>query len=99
VQYLTDALGCKVNLNGRERLSLWTSRDNGKTYQLNQEIDSGLSAQNSLQYIKGKLYLLYEQIDPIPKSLTGSFSNELIENLRVPLPSRFVYRELQNLEI
>ena len=32
VQYLVDALACKINLNGRERLSLWVSRDNGKTY-------------------------------------------------------------------
>jgi len=39
VQYLTDALGCKINLNGRERLSLWTSMDNGKSYTLNQIID------------------------------------------------------------
>lgn len=71
VQYLTDALGCKVNLNGRERLSLWTSRDNGKTYSLNQVIDPGLSAQTSLQLVQGKLYLLYEQADPIPKTVGG----------------------------
>lgn len=48
VQYLTDIVGCGVNLNGRERLSLWTSNDNGKTYLLNQVIDQGLSAQTSL---------------------------------------------------
>ena len=71
LQYLTDALGCKVNLNGRERLSLWTSRDNGKTYQFNQIIDEGLSAQTSLQYVNGKLHLLYEQADPIPKTPGG----------------------------
>jgi hypothetical protein len=92
VQYFTDALGCKVNLNGRERVSLWMSRDNGKTYRLNQIIDPGLSAQTSLQYIKGKLYLLYEQADPLPKTPTGNFENELIRNLRVLLPTRFVYR-------
>ena len=72
VQYLTDALGCKVNLNGRERVSLWISRDNGKTYKLNQIVDPGLSAQTSLQYIKGKLYLLYETADPLPKNPTGT---------------------------
>ncbi len=49
VQYLTDALGCRINLNGRERLSLWTSLDNGKSYSINQIIDEGLSAQTSLQ--------------------------------------------------
>ena len=69
LQYLTDALGCKINLNGRERLSLWTSRDSGKSYRLDQIIDPGLSAQTSLQYVKGKLSLLYEQADPLPKSV------------------------------
>jgi len=39
VQYLSDDLGCGVNLNGRERLSLWTSLDNGKSYELSQIID------------------------------------------------------------
>lgn len=92
LQYLTDALGCRLNLNGRERLSLWTSRDNGKTYALNQIIDEGLSAQTSLQYVKGKLYLLYEQADPLPKTLTGTLENQLIQNLRVLVPNRFIYR-------
>jgi hypothetical protein len=32
-------LGCGVNLNGRERLSLWKSIDNGKSYNLEQIID------------------------------------------------------------
>lgn len=45
---MTDALGCNLNLNGRERLSLWISHDNGKSYKLNQVIDEGLSAQTSL---------------------------------------------------
>jgi len=40
---------------------------------LNQIIDPGLSAQTSLQYIKGKLYLLYEQADPLPKNPAGTF--------------------------
>jgi hypothetical protein len=66
-----DGMGCKVNLNGRERLSLWVSRDNGKTYRLNQIIDEGLSAQTSLQLFKGKLLLLYEQADPLPKTAKG----------------------------
>jgi hypothetical protein len=94
VQYLVDTLGCKINLNGRERLSLWASRDNGKSFQLDQTIDAGLSAQTSLQYVKGKLYLLYEQADSIPKTVEGVITTELIQNLRVLLPSRFVYREL-----
>jgi len=64
-------MGCKINLNGRERLSLWVSRDNGKTYKLNQIIDEGLSAQTSLQLVNGKLLLLYEQADPLPQTATG----------------------------
>lgn len=48
LQYLVDGLGCHLNLNGREKLSLWSSRDNGKTYKLEQTIDPGLSAQTSL---------------------------------------------------
>jgi hypothetical protein len=64
-------LGCKINLNGREKLSLWVSRDNGKTYRINQIIDEGLSAQTSLHLSKGKLLLLYEQADPLPKTATG----------------------------
>lgn len=58
-QYLTDSLGCKVDLNGREKLSLWISHDNGKSYKLIKIIDSGLSAQTSLIFDKKKLYLLY----------------------------------------
>jgi hypothetical protein len=78
LQYLFDALGCGVNLNGRERLSLWTSRDNGKSYKLNQIIDHGLSAQTSLQYVNGKLHLLYEQVDAIPRTVEGTLADELI---------------------
>jgi hypothetical protein len=48
LQYLVDSLACKINLNGRERLSLWVSRDNGKSYKEDQVIDPGLSAQTSL---------------------------------------------------
>lgn len=92
VQYITDALGCGVNLNGRERLSLWVSVDNGKTYNLNRIIDPGLSAQSSLQLERGRLLLLYEQADPLPNSLSNTVQNKLIRNLRVLLPSRFVYR-------
>lgn len=94
VQDFTDALQCKVNLNGRESLSLWVSKDDGNSYSFNQIIDPGLSAQTSLQYVGGKLYLLYEQVDPLPKTVKGRVINALIENLRVLLPSRFVYREL-----
>ena len=94
VQYLTDILGCGVNLNGRERLSLWISNDNGKTYRLNQILDYGLSAQTSLHLENGRLLLLYEQADPLPKSLNNVFQQQLIKNLRVLLPSRFVYREV-----
>ena len=94
MQDFTDAMQCKVNLNGRERLSLWVSKDNGNSYSLNQIIDHGLSAQTSLQYVGGKLYLLYEQVDPLSKTVEGKLINTLIENLRVLLPSRFVYREL-----
>ena len=78
VQYLTDALGCGINLNGRERLSLWISRDNGRSYKLNQIIDGGLSALSSLQYVNGKLYLLYEQDDPLPRTVSGVVINEWI---------------------
>ena len=94
VQDFTDAMQCKVNLNGRERLSLWVSKDDGNSYSLNQIIDHGLSAQTSLQYVGGKLYLLYEQVDPLSKTVEGKLINTLIENLRILLPSRFVYREL-----
>jgi uncharacterized protein YlzI (FlbEa/FlbD family) len=65
-------MGCKINLNGREKLSLWVSRDNGKTYSLNQIIDEGLSAQTSLQLVNGKLFLLYEQADSLPKTVASS---------------------------
>ena len=69
VQDFTDVLHCMVNLNGRERLSLWVSKDDGNSYSFNQIIDLGLSAQTSLQYFGGKLYLLYEQVDPLPKTV------------------------------
>jgi len=89
---LTDALGCSLNLNGRERLSLWVSHDNGKSYFLNQVIDEGLSAQTSLEYQNSKLYILYEQADPLPKTTNNRVLEETLHNLRVLLPTRFVYR-------
>ena len=45
-------------------MSLWISRDNGKSYKLNQIIDEGLSAQTSLLFIEDRLFVLYEQADP-----------------------------------
>ena len=94
IQDFIDSLGCRTNLNGRDRVSLWLSEDNGTSYQLKQVIDSGLSAQTSLQLNKGKLVLLYEQTDPSPMDMLEIIEKEFLGNLKVLLPSRFVYREL-----
>jgi hypothetical protein len=92
LQYFVGALGCNLNLNGRERLSLWASRDNGKSYSLRQVIDPGLSAQTSLEYHNNQLLLLYEQADPLPKTGGNRLLEEALRNLRVLLPNRFVFR-------
>mmetsp|Transcript_75750 Transcript_75750/g.239556 ORF Transcript_75750/g.239556 Transcript_75750/m.239556 type:complete len:511 (+) Transcript_75750:3-1535(+) len=97
VQQLTDSLGCGIQLTGRRRLTLFESSDGGVTYPKKHVIDQGLSAQTSLQHLGGKLVVLYEQADPLPATPDNLFSERAVGDLRVLLPNRFVYRELDPL--
>jgi hypothetical protein len=61
---------------------------------LNQIIDPGLSAQTSLLYEEDKMKLLYEQADYPERTADERIEDVLIQNLRVLVPTRFVFREL-----
>lgn len=95
VNTFTKALGCDVNVTGRTRVSVWRSADGGQTYPDKQLVDGGLSAQTSLQFLNGKLMMMYEQADYEANATSGDvLLNLLIQNLKVLLPSRMIVREI-----
>mmetsp|Transcript_159052 Transcript_159052/g.281950 ORF Transcript_159052/g.281950 Transcript_159052/m.281950 type:complete len:312 (-) Transcript_159052:4-939(-) len=92
LQKAVDMLhGCNVNLTGRDRVTIWKSTDGGSSFPEKLLIDSGLSAQTSLQWRNDRLKVLYEQADPSP---VNPVTEVLLENLVVLLPSRFVFRDV-----
>lgn len=95
LQDLVKNLRCDLNLTGRSQLTLWRSIDEGETYTEHMLLDQGLSAQTSLQAHSGKLVVLYEQADPEAPTFMGVAVHKLIQNMKVLIPSRFVYREIQ----
>jgi len=94
LQKLARDIGCNVNLTGRTRLTLYKSTDGGTTYPHKYLLDSGLSAQTSLQVSGGKTVLLYEQADDPPDVPREEFDDDLIQNLNVLIPARFMFREI-----
>jgi len=94
IQKLADMLKCEVSLTGRERVTVWKSTDGGKTYPTKTLVDPGSSAQTSLQYGNGKLFLLHEQTDPKPITFDNVLQNLVLGKVEVLLPSRFVFREV-----
>jgi len=94
-QAVADMLGCKGSLTGRDRVTIWRSTDEGRTYPVKKLVDPGLSAQTSMQQHNGQILLLYEQADPDPLfTIADKLLHKAIENLHIELPNRFVYREV-----
>merc|ERR1712032_1196427 len=93
LQKFVDSMGCRdLQMTGRSHVTVWKSTDGGGSYPHKMLIDAGLSAQTSLQHHDGQLTLLYEQADPSPDTPEHEALHALIENLKVLLPDRFVYR-------
>eukprot|EP00929_Paragymnodinium_shiwhaense_P109423 TRINITY_DN7583_c0_g1_i1.p1 TRINITY_DN7583_c0_g1~~TRINITY_DN7583_c0_g1_i1.p1 ORF type:complete len:716 (-),score=145.99 TRINITY_DN7583_c0_g1_i1:371-2518(-) len=90
IRDLAKLLGARVNLTGRNHLTVFKSVDGGRTYPFKYLIDEGDAMQTSLQYLaeKQQLQLLHEQADPAPAEL----SDLLVGSLVVQLPDRFVFR-------
>ena len=98
-------LGANVNLTGRDHMSLWSSADDGASYQLAQLVDAGAAGYSSLQAFEGEgtaaspgasgadqLWLMYEQSDRQADSLGHLSAEALIGALSVLNPDRFVLR-------
>mmetsp|Transcript_6615 Transcript_6615/g.24664 ORF Transcript_6615/g.24664 Transcript_6615/m.24664 type:complete len:700 (+) Transcript_6615:133-2232(+) len=90
-------LGCTDHFTGRRKVTIWKSTDKGKSYPHKFVVDEGLSAQSSLQHHDGgKMVLLYEQVDPEPQYSASDVVLEYIAgDVKVLLPSRFVFREVE----
>eukprot|EP00933_Yihiella_yeosuensis_P067913 TRINITY_DN73056_c0_g1_i1.p1 TRINITY_DN73056_c0_g1~~TRINITY_DN73056_c0_g1_i1.p1 ORF type:complete len:530 (-),score=84.67 TRINITY_DN73056_c0_g1_i1:35-1567(-) len=97
IQEVANEMDCKVNLTGRSRMSVWRSKDGGRTYPESVLIDGGLSAQSSLQRNGEKIILLYEQADDPPETVENMAVKTLLGELEVLLPTRFVFREIPEL--
>mmetsp|Transcript_235 Transcript_235/g.535 ORF Transcript_235/g.535 Transcript_235/m.535 type:complete len:675 (+) Transcript_235:214-2238(+) len=95
LQSIASLIGCGGTFNGRKKLTVFKSTDEGATYPKKVVLDPGLSAQTSLQFINGKLYVLYEQADREENSLTNTALYELIGDMKILLPSRFIFREVE----
>jgi len=95
LQKTINILRCSANLTGRSRVSVWKSNDGGRSFPSKTLIDPGLSAQTSLQFHAGKLYMLYEQADPSPQvTIEDKLMHNALQDLRVLLPNRFVFRDV-----
>lgn len=76
-------------------MTIWESRDDGTSYQVKELIDPGAAGYSSLQDNDGKgLWILYEQSDPAPETLSSLSADALLGALSVLNPDRFVLRML-----
>ena len=87
--------GGNVNLTGRDHMTVWESRDDGVSYQVNQLVDAGPSGYSSLQEDPQGVWILYEQSDPPAETLSSLSAEALIGALSVLNPDRFVLRLLK----
>jgi sialidase-1 len=98
LQEALDYMGCRdIQMTGRSHVTVWKSIDGGGSYPRKLLIDSGLSAQTSLQHHRGQLSLLYEQADPSPDTVENEVLQAMINDLKVLLPDRFVYRSVDGI--
>lgn len=94
LQRVGSIIRCKIQFTGRRKVTLFKSEDGGKSYPKKVIVDEGLSAQTSLQHYKKSLVLLYEQADPLPPySVIDKIVEKLAGDVRILLPTRFVFRE------
>lgn len=92
---LVKVLKAKVNLTGRDHMTLFKSVDGGVTYPVKLLIDPGETGYSSLQHYDDRLGLLFEQADASPFS-----EEELVTgSMNVEVPTRFVFRELAEKEL
>jgi len=101
LQTVVDMFGCGVQLTGRSRLSFWRSDDAGRTYGSPTLIDHGLAAQTSLQISadQKRLLVLHEQSDEAPLFTAQNIMvDAIVENLKVLLPGRFIFRDLGEID-
>ena len=76
-------------------MTLWESHDLGESYKVKQLVDAGASGYSSLQEDPGKgIWILYEQSDPAPESVSSLSAEALVGALSVLNPDRFVIRLL-----
>ena len=90
--WIVDMLGGKVNLTGRDHMTLWRSKDQGATYDRMQLLDDGASGYVSIQVFDNKLYAFYEQSDDAANSLSHMGIEALIGSLTVLDPDRLILR-------
>lgn len=82
-------------------MTLWTSTDDGATFQKRLNVDAGAAGYSSLQVRPATagdrdcdtVFLLYEQADPAPTSFSTLSASAFIGNLAVLDPDRFVFLE------
>ena len=75
-------------------MTVWSSVDDGTSYQVASLVDEGASGYSSLQVDDGGLWILYEQSDPAPVTLSSLSAEALIGGLAVLNPDRFVLRRV-----
>ena len=91
---IVSLLGANVNLTGRDHMTVWSSSDDGTTYEVSSLVDEGASGYSSLQVDGDGLWILYEQSDPAPVTLSSLSAEALIGGLAVLNPDRFVLRRV-----
>ena len=90
--WILKELGGKVNLTGRDHMTLWRSGDQGASYDVVRLIDEGASGYVSLQVSSSKLFLFYEQSDDAAQTPSKMGIEALIGSLTVLDPDRLVLR-------
>ena len=90
--WVVKALGGKVNLTGRDHMTVWESVDQGRSYRVLRVLDEGPSGYVSMQVTASTLYVLYEQSDQEAQTLSELGIEALIGHLTVMDPDRLVLR-------
>ena len=86
-------LNGRVNLTGRDHMTLYESLNQGETYEIKHVIDSGASGYSSIQVDGTSLWILYEQSDESAQTAEEVGIEALIGSLSVLNPDRLVLKK------
>ena len=87
-------LNGKVNLTGRDHMTLYESSNQGETYEVKRVLDSGASGYSSIQVDGSSLWVFYEQSDESAQSIEELGIEALIGSLSVLNPDRLVLKKV-----